>query len=793
MPNENHRRGRSVAACLSVAAVCASAGLARAHDEDWRKLKDKMASFVGPIVSGLANLEMDIFDSQGVELLAWIPINNFPGTHGAGNDCWGYTSPSGREYAIMGLERGFGFVEITDPYNPVILTTITGPASTWHDVKVIGQYAYGVSEGGSGIQVMDLSNIDNGQVTLVRNSQTGGHSTTHNIVANEDAGTLWLVGANIGNGGLIHVDISNPALPQVGNGWTQMYVHDAQVVSYDSGPFAGREIAFVASGFNGGFNTTGLRIVDVTNKSNMFTVATVLYPSAAYSHQVWLSPDKRYAYLNDELDEQNGLVSTTTTRIIDVSDINNPFFAGTFTSGSPAIDHNLYTRDQYIFEANYQSGLRIFDATDPLDPVEVGYFDTFPGGDSASFNGAWSVYPYFDSGVVIVSDIERGLFILGPDVLRDRLSIDILGGAPDVLDPNGGETILANIEEVRLTLNPSTVTMHLTTTQGTQQIPGVATGTPGEFAFTTPTVPCGDPVSYYFSAGDTTGETFFDPPQGAGMPYEAIVASGGVVNFADDFETNQGWSVSGNASDGQWNRGVPVNCSRGDPASDFDGSGSAFLTDNSSASGCNSDVDGGSTILTSPAMDASGGQAYLTYARWYDNSFGSSPFADTFVVEVSNNNGTNWTTLEVVGPGGPEAAGGWVEKRFLINDVFATPSTQFRVRFTASDLGDGSVVEAAVDGVVLEVLECVDAPPPNCPADLTGSSDPNDPSFGTPDGDADGDDFFFFLDAFANSQLAVCDLTGSSDPNDPSFGTPDSDCDGDDFFFYLDLFSQGCP
>ncbi|MFG0326590.1 MAG: GC-type dockerin domain-anchored protein [Phycisphaerales bacterium JB037] len=80
----------------------------------------------------------------------------------------------------------------------------------------------------------------------------------------------------------------------------------------------------------------------------------------------------------------------------------------------------------------------------------------------------------------------------------------------------------------------------------------------------------------------------------------------------------------------------------------------------------------------------------------------------------------------------------------------------------------------------------------SCLADLTGSSDPNDPSYGEPDGDADGDDFFFYLDAFSAGELAICDLTGSSDPNDAGFGTPDGDCDGDDFFFYLDAFSAGC-
>jgi hypothetical protein len=58
-----------------------------------------------------------------------------------------------------------------------------------------------------------------------------------------------------------------------------------------------------------------------------------------------------------------------------------------------------------------------------------------------------------------------------------------------------------------------------------------------------------------------------------------------------------------------------------------------------------------------------------------------------------------------------------------------------------------------------------------------------------PDGDADADDFFFYLDLFVANNG---DLTGSSDPNDPSYGVPDGDSDADDFFFYLDLFVGPC-
>ncbi|MGI9516151.1 MAG: hypothetical protein ACR2NP_03820, partial [Pirellulaceae bacterium] len=168
-----------------------------------------------------------------------------------------------------------------------------------------------------------------------------------------------------------------------------------------------------------------------------------------------------------------------------------------------------------------------------------------------------------------------------------------------------------------------------------------------------------------------------------------------------------GWSVSGDASDGQWERGVPAGAGdRGDPTVDGDGSGSCFLTDNVAG---NSDVDGGSTILVSPTMDASGNAsqvAVISYWRWYSNDTGSAPASDTFVIDVSNDGGANWTNLEVVGPDGSEISGGWIRKSFRIDDVLA-PTSQMKLRFTASDLGDGSVVEAAVDGIEIMIVDCL--------------------------------------------------------------------------------------
>jgi choice-of-anchor B domain-containing protein len=743
------------------------------HDEDWRKLVDKQPPVFGPIwTADRADQSVDgadprgLFDASGVTLLANIPINNFAGSHVDANDCWGYVTDSGREIAIMGLEAGFGIVDITNPTSPVILSTVPGPSSLWHDVKVIGDYAYGVSDQtGVGVQIMDLSDADNGNIRFVGNTTAGGFSTAHNIVANPDSGRLFIVGGNVGNGGLVELDLSNPESPQIAGAWTQFYIHDAQVVSYTEGPFAGREIAFCNSGLDGGFTSTGLRIVDVTDPNNFFTVATLFYSTPSYSHQGWLSPDKRYFYLNDELDENDGRVSTTTTRIIDVSDINNPFQAGTFTTGLGSIDHNLYTRDELIFESNYRTGLRIFDASDPLNPVEVAYFDTHPGSNGLGFNGAWSNFPFFPSGNVIVSDIERGLFILDVDALDDRLVVNVASELPAVFPPAGGEEIRIEIQELGLSVDPSRVKLHVIA--GGPEVEATGTNNlDGTWSFLTPPVACGSDATYWFTVESTTGEAYTLPADFPASQFSAPIASSAAVAFEDNFQTDMGWGVSGNASDGHWDRGVPVGGGdRGDPPSDFDGSGQCYLTDNVDG---NSDVDGGSTTLTSPAMDATGGEAILSYARWFSNTAGGSPNEDTMVVEISNNNGSTWQNLETVGPGGAEVSGGWYEKQFVINDLFTTPSSQVRVRFTANDTGSGSVVEAGVDAVKITVLNCEDAP--DCPADLAA-----------PFGTLDFSDVVAFLGAFASSDSAA-DLA-------PPFGT----FDFSDVVAFLASFGSGCP
>lgn len=344
------------------------------------------------------------FSAGNTTLMSWLALDDFPGGHASGNDCWGYTSPSGREYAIMGLNRGFAFVEITDPAEPVILEVVGGAESLWRDVKVLGHYAYGVNEAGNGIQVIDLSRIDEGVVRHVRDHRQQGHRTTHNIAADPDSGYLYLCGANVANGGIVAVSTADPENPTFAGAWSGNYIHDVQVVTFTEGPYAGREIAFGCVG-------SGIRIIDVTNKSDMRQISNLTYAGARYCHQGWLSADRRYFYVNDEFDEAKGR-DVTTTHIFDVSDIHNPTYAGWGTTGLPASDHNNYWHQGKLFQANYRSGLQVLDATDPLNLSRIAWFDTHPETDNAGFAGAWSCYPFFPSGTVIVSDMQRGLFVV---------------------------------------------------------------------------------------------------------------------------------------------------------------------------------------------------------------------------------------------------------------------------------------------------------------------------------------------------------------------------------------------
>ncbi|MEX1163107.1 MAG: choice-of-anchor B family protein [Nitriliruptor sp.] len=221
--------------------------------------------------------------------------------------------------------------------------------------------------------------------------------------------------------GLHMIDINDPKDPTYAgclddNG----YVHDTQCVVYE-GPdaeFRGREICINSNGlsYSAAEGVNFVSITDVTDKENPETLSVVEYGGSGYSHQGWLTEDQAWFLHGDEGDEQIHGVNTT-TRVWDVSDLRNPVVDSVFTNDTTSIDHNLYTKDGLAYASNYTTGLRVYDVNDPGSGLEeVAYFDVYPENDNATFEGGtWSNYPYFrQKGVVAVSSIDRGLFILEP-------------------------------------------------------------------------------------------------------------------------------------------------------------------------------------------------------------------------------------------------------------------------------------------------------------------------------------------------------------------------------------------
>jgi len=374
-----------------------------------------------PCVNGMAGP----FPCANVDLMSFLPLATIGGA--SGNDVWGWTDPlTNREYALMGLDSGTAFVDITDPQNPIYLGNLPTHSvpSLWRDLEVFADHAYIVSEApGHGMQVFDLRqlrNVVNPPATFTETAHYAGFAHAHTVAVNTQTGFAYAAGTETCSGGLHMVNIQNPASP-VNAGCVSQdgYTHDAQCVIYQGPDVAhrGREVCFCS-------NEDTLTIVDVTDKAAPVIESRTTYSGSGYTHQGWLTTDHAFFLLDDELDEQR-LAVNTRTHIWSVPDLHAPQRIGIYEAATLAIDHNQFIVGNFAFQANYRSGLRILDLTGiaSANLREAAYFDIFPADDNAAFNGAWNTYPFFPSGTVVVSGIEQGLFILRPNLAGNPMGL----------------------------------------------------------------------------------------------------------------------------------------------------------------------------------------------------------------------------------------------------------------------------------------------------------------------------------------------------------------------------------
>ena len=371
--------------------------------------------------TGCENGTADGFPCQAINLVGHIPLSEIGG--GTGSDSWGWTDPeTGKEWAIIGRSNGVAFVDVSDPGNIVYTANLPRPGdvgnNVWADVKVYKNHAFMVADAVSnyGMQVFDLTrlrDIQNPPVTLSADAEYSAFNSAHNIAINTDTGFAYIVGGDTCNGGPHMVDIRNPQSPEFAGCFADDgYSHDIQCVVY-RGPdneHNGKEICFAS-------NEDTLTVIDVTDKSKPVQLSRTPYEQTGYTHQGWLTENQDYFIMDDELDELNQpAIDTTRTLTMDVSDLDQPALAGDHLADGASIDHNQYVVGNYTYQANYRRGLRVLKLDDLStgSMTEVAYFDTYPEGDGNGFDGAWNIYPFFPSGNLLISDFNRGFFLVRP-------------------------------------------------------------------------------------------------------------------------------------------------------------------------------------------------------------------------------------------------------------------------------------------------------------------------------------------------------------------------------------------
>ncbi len=369
----------------------------------------------------------DLFPCDDVDLISMVSTSELANDRGAQlNDIWGWTDPqTGREYVLAARSDGLSIVDIGDPSYPVIvgqlMRTEGSPGSTWRDVKVYANHAFVVSGGAQdhGMQILDLTQLRDVDpadmpVNFKETARYTGIASAHNLIINEDTGFGYAVGTGRsaeGCGQLHMMDLRDPLNVKFVGCYTHpdyRGTHDAQCVIYHGSDddYNGREICLNSNG-------SSFLIADVTDKDNPVTVSNATYPNTAYTHQGWLSEDHNYFYMNDELDEMNKIFDRTRTLVWDMSDLDDPLLVKEVFLDNGASDHNLYVKGNFIYESNYNAGLRILDITDPANPVEAGHFDTAPNAPNTyGFAGSWGNYPFFESGIIAISSKAEGLFLV---------------------------------------------------------------------------------------------------------------------------------------------------------------------------------------------------------------------------------------------------------------------------------------------------------------------------------------------------------------------------------------------
>ncbi len=324
------------------------------------------------------------YDAQGQTSQNVTFLGNFNGYPSIGyNDCWGYTTSNGREYALLGVLNGTSVIDITDAPTFTEIGFIPSNFSTWKDIKTYRNYAYVVTEANSGLQIIDLSYLPD-SVHLV--TTYTGFTSSHNISIDTANAMLYAEGNPAQP--VYAISLADPINP-VQVSFFGISCHDV---------YARDNIVYTSDGNNG-----SVSVYDLSTPSTPVLVKRFNVPNPGYVHNAWPSDDNLYLMTTEE-------TTGKTVKLWNITDINNPTITDEYLA-SPGIAHNTHVKGNFAYISHYVDGLRIVDISNPDSIFEAGYYDTFPG-PGGSFSGCWGAFPFFGSGKVIASDRSTGLYIV---------------------------------------------------------------------------------------------------------------------------------------------------------------------------------------------------------------------------------------------------------------------------------------------------------------------------------------------------------------------------------------------
>jgi choice-of-anchor B domain-containing protein len=308
-------------------------------------------------------------------------------TSAAGN--WGYTSPDGRRFALTGLNDGLSIVEVTDPRNPRRIAHVPGANSQWREVRTYREYAYVTTEARTGLDIVDMRDP-----SRPRKVQTWSETfaSAHSLFIDTDRGILYAHGTRGPSGvstGMQVLSLADPENPRPLGAFHDFYIHD----SY------GRGNVLYAAAINTGF----LALLDVTDPARIREI-TRFDTGGRFTHNAWLTADGRYLFTTDEVPG----------RPLEGWDLGNPLAprkVSEYIAAPGTIPHNVLIDGNRMVVAHYTEGVRLLDVSSPPQPRVLGFYDTYPGA-ASGFNGAWGAYIFPGTNLIVVSDINSGLYVV---------------------------------------------------------------------------------------------------------------------------------------------------------------------------------------------------------------------------------------------------------------------------------------------------------------------------------------------------------------------------------------------